>query len=107
MAEVNLTVQAISRTTGADHTTNKTTCASGSNYHVANDGNTRLIMAAASTSVVTIVTPNTVDANAIAELAITLGNTNVKIFGPFPISVYGSDLVLSVSANTDVTAIRG
>jgi hypothetical protein len=107
MAEVNLTVQALNRTTGADHTTNKTTCASGSNYHVANDGNTRLVMAAASASTVTIVTPNAVDANAIADLAITLADTKVKVFGPFPISIYGSDLVLSVSANTDVTAIRG
>jgi len=107
MAEVNMTVAAINRTTGANYTDGKATCASGSNYHVANNGNVRLTMAAATTATVTIVTPNAVDANAIAELAITLGDTKIKTFGPFPTNVYGTDMVFSVSANTDVIAVRG
>lgn len=107
MAEINMTVYAASRTSAVNYTDNKLTCASGNNYHVANDGNTRLIMAAASSSVLTVVTPNTVDANAIAELAITLGDTKIKLYGPWPTAIYGTDMVFSVSANTDVIAVRG
>lgn len=106
MSDVNLSVAAVNRTSGANYTTGKVVATSANNYYFANDGNTRLVMAASTTATVTVTTPNSIDGNAIGDLAIVL-TTDVETFGPFPVSVYGSNVKVTVSADTSILAMRG
>jgi hypothetical protein len=107
MAEINMTVARINRVGGVNITTAKTACTSGNNYHVPNDGNVRLYYLSAAGGTSTIITPATLDNLAVADLTLTITNTVPFLFGPFPVNIYGADLVFSVSANTDVCAIGG
>lgn len=65
-----------------------------------NDGRTMLRLTATSgTPTLTVVTPGTVDGNAVADVVYTL-STSVVFVGPFPTEIFGSVVTLIPSANT-------
>lgn len=104
MADINLTVYKTGRGAGVNLTDNATAATAGNTYKAANDGRVKLIANCIAGGTMTVQTPNLVDGNAIADktLALTAGKT--LIFGPFPVGVYGSTLVVSVDANTSLLA---
>lgn len=79
------------------------TAANGDNVNgngVANDGRVMLrLVASSGTPTVTVVTPGTVDGNAVADITYTLSTAAIFV-GPFPVDVYGSTLSLTSSADT-------
>lgn len=107
MAEINLVVLAGSRTVGANFTDGAIVAAAASNYYFPNDGNTRLVTTAAAGANITVTTPNAVDGNAIADPVLVAGTAKTKVWGPFPINVYGALVKFTVSADTSVAAVRG
>jgi hypothetical protein len=107
MADVNVTVYPINRTTGVDYTTNLLAVTSANTYYIPNDGTVRLMLECTAGGTATIDTPNTVDGLAIANLTLTLTAAKVFIFGVFPVAVYGSSIKLTVSANSNLLAVRG
>lgn len=107
MAEINMTVARINRVGGVNITTAKTAATASNNYHIPNDGNMRLYALSAAGGTGTIITPNTIDGLAVADLTLTITTTVPLLFGPWPINVYGADMVISVSANTDLCAFGG
>lgn len=74
------------------------------NHSVVNDGLVYLIVknTAGAPGTVTIATPGTVDTLAIADKVVTVANgmTNPTHVGPFPTSIYGTDLTVTPSATT-------
>jgi len=111
MADVILTVYDASRPAGVNVTDQDTAATDANVYYVPNNGSVRLIVVnAAGSNTVTVTTPNTVDGLAIADLAITLTASKTYLLGPFPTSIYNDGqgrLSFTVSANADVTAVRG
>ena len=107
MADITLTVYTSDRSSGANFTDDKTAATSSNNYLFANDGNTRLHVNSTAGSTVTVVTPNTTDGNAIADKALTAGAAKQMTWGPWPQSIYGATVTVTVSANTDIQAVRG
>lgn len=107
MATVPLTVYTLNRTTGVDFTTNKTAATAGNTYTVVNDGTVRLMLLCSGGGTATVTTPGTVDGLAIGDLTLTLTAAKQYIFGTFPPGTYGTTLSFTVSANTDVLAVRG
>lgn len=74
----------------------------------ANDGNTRLLADAAAGSNLTIVTPATIDGMAVAELVLVIPTSSkVMAAGPFPVSVYGETVTVTVDATTSVFVMSG
>lgn len=111
MADVNVTVYSTGRDLSAapNWTDNPTAATSGNNYYIPNNGQVLLILEAGTTSNVTIDTPGSVDGLAIADRVFALADTDVRIVGPFPPQVYNNasgQLKVTVSANTDIMAIR-
>lgn len=111
MADITMTVYDTSRavSTTANYTDNETAAASGNTYYIANNGRVFLIAEAASTANVVVATPNSVDGNAITDLTLALADTDMRVFGPFPPSVYNDSqgrIAITVSANTNLMAVR-
>jgi hypothetical protein len=107
MSDINLTVQQVSRSAGANFTDNAVVATSANNYYFANDGNTRLVSTAAAGANITIETPNSVDGNAVADLVLVAGTGKTKVWGPWPTVIYGTNVKVTVSADTSIAAIRG
>lgn len=111
MADVTMTVYDASRAqaTAPNYTDNKTAATSGNNYYIPNNGRVALIVVAGTTATVTVATPGTVDGNAVADLAITLPDTDQIVLGPFPTGTYNDPqgrLLVTVSAATSLFAVR-
>lgn len=91
MADVRLTVQEFTRAGSGLVPTYKSDMATADTYFVPNDGRTvvHFTNTGGSNSVVTVVTPATVDGQAVADptytVALTSGN---KFIGPFPPNTY-------------------
>jgi hypothetical protein len=108
MADYTLTVYE-ARYTGANFTDNKQAVTNADTVYVPNDGDVQIVAAASGGATITIVTPNTVDSNAITDLTLTAGTAKTKVFGPFPPHIYNDAqgrLRITVSANTDLLAFR-
>lgn len=72
-------------------------------HKVANDGSMYLTVdnSAGTTGTVTVAIPTTVDGQAVTSKAYTIPLTSVGYhIGPFPTTVYGATLMLTVSAST-------
>lgn len=111
MADVTMTVYGPGRTvaTAANYTANLTAATSANVYYIPNDGNVRIAAAAATTSVATVETPETgPDGLAVTDNVLTLADTNVRIFGPFPTRYNNAlgQIKITVSANTNLFAFR-
>jgi hypothetical protein len=111
MADFTLTVVDATRviTTAPDYTTGKTAGASSNNYYIPNNGRVVVLAAATTTATVTVVTPNSVDGNAIADLAIALPGTDVYVLGPFPQGTYNDAqgrILITVSAACALYPVR-
>lgn len=111
MADFTLTVYDGRRdiTNAPNFTANKTAASSGNNYYIPNDGRVALIAQAGTSANVTVATPNSVDGLAVTDNVLALANTNVRIFGPFPPSVYNDAqgrILVTTSAACDIMAIR-
>lgn len=107
MGDSTVTPLAIGRATPANITTGKTAAVSGTNYLIANDGNTRIYAMSTAGANLTVATPGTVDGLAITDLVVALTGTSIYLLGPFPAASYGTQLTVTVSANTDIAAICG
>lgn len=69
----------------------------GNNF--ANDGNTYLLcVGGAAAKTITFVTPGTVGGLAVADLTASVGITENKVFGPFPVELFGSVLEITHEA---------
>jgi hypothetical protein len=111
MADVNVTVYSPGRTlaASANYTNNLTAATTGNNYYIPNSGSVLLIVAAGTTSNVTIQTPGTVDGLAVTDQVIALADTDIRVLGPFPAATYNDSqgrLLVTVSANTNLFAVR-
>lgn len=63
--------------------------ANGQNF--LNDGNTYLLcVGGAAAKTLTFVTPGSVDGLALADLTVSVGITENKVFGPFPVALFGT-----------------
>ena len=107
MADITLTPLAVDRSAGANFTDNAVVATSANTYYCPNNGNTRLVATAAGGANITIDTPNAVDGNAIANPVLVAGTAKTKVFGPWPVSIYGALMKITVSADTSIAAIRG
>lgn len=98
MARTKVTTSRVTRTVGKKWTTAGLTAGDVTNGNYAdNDGATMVIAYNAHATLartVTFVTPETVDGGAIADLAQSLAALEYGIFGPFPRSIYGSQLMI-------------
>lgn len=108
MAEVRLTPQDLTRAGSGLAPTLKSDMSASDTYLVANDGRTVLYFenTGESSSVVTIVTPTTVDGNAVADKTVTVPATTGKRFvGPFPPHLYnvGNELTFTLTNADDVS----
>lgn len=104
MARTALAVQDTSRS----GLTPAYTAANVDGHAVANTGREMLHVKTAGTGcTVTLVTPGTVDGQAIADRAIVIGTSAERMIGPFPTGVYNQpgtpDLWVDFSAVTSVT----
>jgi hypothetical protein len=102
MARTALAVQAITRA----GLTPAYTAANADGHAIANDGSTMLHVKTVGTAcTVTVVTPGTVDGQAIADRTIALGTNTERMIGPFPPRTYNQDGAVHVdfSAVTAVT----
>lgn len=114
MAQVTLTPLQAKRTgNGVDVTANLQTLATADTYIFANDGNIILYIdndQAGGDLTITVVTPNTIDGLAIADLTAVVSQGDVNILGPFPPANYNNASgVLQFSgdvASVKVAAIR-
>jgi hypothetical protein len=67
--------------------------------NVANDGNTRILcVGGAAAKTMTFVTTSAVDGMALADLTVSVGITENKIFGPFPVALFGTTLEITHEA---------
>ena len=111
MADVLLTVRDTSRSAGVNVTDLDTAVTSADAFFAPNNGNVRLIVVnAAGANNVTVTTPNTVDGLAVADLVISLTASKTYVLGPFPPAIYNNSagqVRFTVSANADVTVVRG
>jgi len=112
MPDFNVTVFDARRTLAdaPNFTANKTAATASNNYYIPNDGRVLLIAQAGASANVTVVTPATVDGLAVTDNVIALANANVRVFGPFPPSVYNDAqgrLLVTTSAACDLLAVRG
>lgn len=107
MADVQLTPLAPTRAAPANFTDNKTAATTGNNYLVANDGNTRILAQSTAGANITFVTPGDVDGLAIPDRVVALTAAKLYVFPPFPPAIYGDTLTITVSANTDLAAVKG
>lgn len=111
MADVLLTVRDTSRAEGVNVTDLDSAVTSADVFFVPNNGNVRLVVVnAAGANNVTVTTPTSVDGNAVADLVIPLTASKTYVLGPFPPAIYNNaagQLRFTVSANADVTAVRG
>ena len=111
MADVLLTVRDTSRAEGVNVTDLDAAVTSADSFLVPNNGNVRLIVVnAAGANNVTVTTPNAVDGLAIADLVIALTASKTYVLGPFPPAIYNNSagqVRFTVSANADVTVVRG
>jgi len=65
--------------------------ANGNNF--LNDGNTYVLaVGGAAAKTITFVTSAVVDGLAVADLTASVGINEVKVFGPFPVALYGTTL---------------
>lgn len=106
MADVRLTVQEINRAAGLTPTY-KTDMSASDTYFVANDGRTFLhcTNSGGSDSVITVVTPGTVDGQAVADKTFTVAQTSGnKMIGPFPPNLYNAagEFSFTLTNATDV-----
>lgn len=111
MAEVTVTVYDAGRVaaSGANYTDNKTAATSANNYNIPNNGRVGLVLECTAGGTATVATPNAVDGLAITDLVLTTTAAKVQIWGAFPPATYNNsanNLVLTVSANTNVLAFR-
>lgn len=111
MADVLMTVYPTTRAiaTAPNLTDNGTAATSSNTYLIPNNGKVLLCAKAATTATMTIATPNSVDGNAIADLALALPDADQYIVGPFPPSVYNNSagqLSVTVSANVTLFPVR-
>jgi hypothetical protein len=61
----------------------------GNNF--SNDGNTYLLcVGGAAAKTITFVTPGTISGLALADLTVSVGIAENKVFGPFPVATFGS-----------------
>lgn len=112
MADVNVSVADARRTLAAapNFTTGQVLMTTADVYYIPNDGRVLLVLQAATTANVTIETPVTVDGLAVTDQVLALGNTNVRVVGPFPPNVYNDAqgrLRVTTSANCALLAVRG
>ena len=113
-ARADLTVQVMDRHTPIEPTQTNAVVADGHKF--TNDGRVFLFLIGGTANCeITIQTPNTVDALAIADLVfdIPLGATEYRIMGPFPPSVYNQsdgkvyvDWEVANIANVKIAVIR-
>ena len=69
----------------------------GNNF--SNDGNTYLMcVGGAAAKTITFVTSATVDGLAVSDLTATVGINEVKVFGPFPVGIYGETVQVTHEA---------
>lgn len=106
MADVTLTPQTPTRSAPANFTDNKTAATTGNNYLLANDGNTRLMAQSTGGGNIIFATPGDVDGLAITDRTVALTAAKLYIFPPLPPAVYGTTVTITVSANTDIMAIK-
>lgn len=111
MADVVVTVYEANRHAGVNITDNNVAASSGNTYLIPNNGNVRLLVVNSSGSnTLTVATPGSVDGNAVSDLSLSLTASKSYLIGPFPTSVYNNaagQIAVTVSANADITAIRG
>lgn len=105
MAPITLTVRVPGRAATVSFVDSKQAVTAADTISCPNDGRTVLICDAAGGANVTVSTPNTLDGQAIAERVLAAGTAKMAIMGPYPPSVYGSTLAITVSANTDMMAV--
>jgi hypothetical protein len=107
MADVTLTVYTPTRATGVAVTDNHTNATAGTNYLFANDERTVLIATCTDGGggTATVDVPATEDGNAIADRTLTLAANKQLVFGPWPKTVYGTTVSVTVSAATDLLAM--
>lgn len=111
MADVTLTVHEASRLVASapNYTANLVAATSADTYFIpSNNGRVLLLCAAATTSNLTVETPNGVDGLAVTDLVNALTSA-IRVLGPFPPSIYNDAqgrVKFSVSANTNVFAVR-
>jgi hypothetical protein len=111
MAEIAVTVADPGRaaTSGANYTDSKVAATSGNNYNIPNNGRVLLVLECTAGGTATVSTPNTVDSLAITDLTLTTTAAKILVWGPFPPAIYNNasgNLVVTVSANTNLLAVR-
>ena len=116
MADIDLTVQDINRTSGLVATyldsSSATAISATDDYFVNNNGRAFLhVKNGATDVVVTIHTPNTVDGLAVADRAVTVTANTEAFIGPFQPNVYnGADHQMSFEfddvSNVSVAVVR-
>ena len=106
MPSLPLAVQTLSRTATEPVELTPQVVASGGNYFP-NDGRTFLHFTfggtAPATFTLTIVTPNTVAGNVIADRTQLLAKSKEYVIGPFPVGVYGDPVQFDLGA--DITGM--
>lgn len=103
----------VDETTSSSPTVNftdgKTSATSGNTYLIQNDGHVRLLMQSGAGSNVTVVTPNSVDGNAVSDLVIPAAANKLLLSRAFPPKIYNNadgQMAVTVSAATDIQAVR-
>jgi len=107
VADVTVTPKTPTRAAPANFTDDLTAATSGNTYLVPNDGNTRLVARSTPGATLTVETPGDVDGLAIADRAFTLAAGKVYVIPPLSPAAYGNTLRVTVSANTDLLAVKG
>ncbi len=111
MSNVDLTVQEVSRS-GLDLRAAEATVVTANVYYFPNDGRTRLYVrnATASTCVVTIDSPKTVDGLAVADRTASVAAAKEFEIGPFPTDYYNNDagkVKVTFDQAVGIVAVRG
>lgn len=109
MADVILPVYDVSRS-GINVTDNDTAATSSNVYYFQNDGRVKLLVASTAGCTATVETTATLEGLAVADYTATVGATKQMVLGPFPMNTYNDSqgrAKLTVSANSEVIAIRG
>jgi hypothetical protein len=108
MAEIAVTVYDPGRlaASGANYTDNKTAATSGNNYTIPNNGRVLVVLECTGGGTAAFVTQSVIDGLAVTDLTVTTTAAKIQLWGPFPPDIYGTTLVTTVSAATNLFAVR-
>ena len=110
MADVDLGVTGLNGQPLSNAVALETALSAGDRYLLPNDGKT-LVLARKTTgtaSVVTFRTTRQVSGLAVADPEVTVAANTTRVFGPFPVGLYGETLAFTLTneANLSLGAIR-